>query len=150
MNTVTSLKNVTVNNPLVNTPKLATGFHSGVDAGTYICKIDTATLKQHPAKGHDILRIVLTVQSGTEAGHKLNKAYHLTTKTARDFIVQEMARIGFTLRDRQALLELPDKLPGTIVSADIVEHPSGNQVIYLKGVTLPKKSNTVDPESIWV
>jgi hypothetical protein len=150
MNTFTSLQNVTVNDPSGNTVKPATGFHSGVDAGVYICKIDSATLKQHPAKGHDILRIALTIQSGPDTGHRLNKAYHLTTKSAREFIVREMAGIGFTLDNRQALLDLPSKLLGTIVSADIQDHSTGNQVTYLRGVTQPKKAPLLDPDSIWV
>ena len=126
-----------------------TGFHHGVPVGTYLTKIVGASKKTHPEGHHDVIKVELEIQSQSENGHILRKYYNQTTKDSVQFFRREMKGIGFPVSSRSELETLAEILPGTIVNAQVVDHPSGNQVIYLKGVNSTKKTTKVDPDSLW-
>ena len=126
-----------------------TGFHHGVPVGIYLSKIVAATTRKHPEGEHDVIKIDLEIQSPAESGHILTKYYNLTSKESVQFFRREMKEIGFPLTTRADLETLSVLLPTSIVNAQVADHPSGNQVIYLKGVNGKKMPPKVDPNSLW-
>ncbi len=126
-----------------------TGFHHGVPVGIYLSKIVAATTRKHPEGEHDVIKIDLEIQSPAESGHILTKYYNLTSKESVQFFRREMKEIGFPLTTRADLETLSVLLPTSIVNAHVADHPSGNQVIYLKGVNSKKRPPKVDPNSLW-
>lgn len=126
-----------------------TGFHHGVPVGIYLSKIVDATTRKHPEGEHDVIKIDLEIQSPAESGHILTKYYNLTSKESVQFFRREMKEIGFPLTTRADLETLSVLLPTSIVNAQVADHPSGNQVIYLKGVNGKKMPPKVDPNSLW-
>lgn len=148
MENLNILENIVLTNDTMRKPPI-TGFHHGVDAGTYNCEIADATVKEHSEKKHPIVKVEMKVLDGADAGHTLNKYYNLTSKDAVKFFKREMAEIGVPVTDPRELSSLPGILPNTTVTANIVDHHSGNQVIYLKRPTTPKKPIAPDPNSFW-
>ena len=132
------------------TTTTTTGFHHGVPVGTYLTKIVGATTKTHPEGEHDVVKVELEIQSQSQNGHILRKYYNLTSKESVQFFRREMKEIGFPVSSRSDLETLAELLPQAIVNAQVADHPSGNQVIYLKGVNNTKKVTKVDPNALWV
>lgn len=132
------------------TTTTTTGFHHGVPVGTYLTKIVGATTKTHPEGEHDVVKVELEIQSQSQNGHILRKYYNLTSKESVQFFRREMKEIGFPVSSRSDLETLAELLPQSIVNAQVADHPSGNQVIYLKGVNNTKKVTKIDPNALWV
>ena len=130
-------------------PTKVPGFQHGVPSGSYKSSIKDATHTVHPGGGHDVIKITLVVAVPPYAGHSFTKFYNLKTKKAVDFFRREMDGIGSIVTSRQELGGLCGSLVGRPVLAQIADHPSGNQVIFLKKLKAQSAPVVTNPAELW-
>jgi len=126
----------------------ATGFQHGIPSGYYKSSIKDAKHTVHP-DGHDVIRITLEVATAPYGGHSFAKFYNLKTKKAVDFFRREMDEIGSLVSSRGELSDLCGTLVGREVLAQIADHPSGNQVIFIKRLKSPSPASSVNLADLW-
>lgn len=131
------------------TPAKASGFQHGVPSGHYNCTIKDARHHIHQDGGHDVIKLSLTVDGGPYAGHPLKKYYNLKTRKSLDFYRREMEAIGFGITERSALGGHCASLIGKAISAQVADHPSGNQVIFLKRQKAQGQAVAINPDDLW-
>lgn len=124
------------------------GFQQGVPSGSYTAVIKDAVHSVHD-KGYDVFRISMTITAGKHVGHSLTKYYNHKTKKAVEFFRREMDVIGSIVNSRDKLGDLCNALAGRTVIAEVADHPSGNQVIFLKNANTTRTSSGIDPEELW-
>lgn len=125
------------------------GFPLGVPDGNYTVKILEAKHWQHKTGNYDVVKIELEIQEGPEKGHLLNKYFNQNSKEAVKFFRREMSTLGVSVKSRSEIQQACNDLTGIPAVATIVFMPNGNQAIYLKAMTQPKKTQEVDPDVLW-
>ncbi len=127
----------------------AAGFQHGLPSGYYKSSIKDAKHTVHPDGGHDVIRITLEVATAPYVGHSFAKFYNLKTKEAVDFFRREMDEIGSIISSRGELSDLCGTLVGREVLAQIADHPSGNQVIFIKRLKAQVPVLSVNLADLW-
>lgn len=120
-----------------------------VPAGDYVCVITDAHVKEQ-AKGSYYLVIVnMGIISGEFKGLTLTKYYHLKSQKAVDFFKKEMLAVGFVAKSIDELPGLTQSLAQTNVMATVTFNESGNQIVYLKAASVPKKPQELKAQLVW-
>ena len=125
------------------------GFPLGVPDGSYTVKVVEAKHWQHTTGKYDVVKVDLEIQDGPEKGHMLNKYFNQNSKDAVKFFRREMSTLGVSVKSRSEIQQACKDLAGIPAVATVMFMANGNQVIFLKGVTQPKKAQEVDPDALW-
>ena len=116
--------------------------------GTYSVRVVDVEQDVHE-QGYDIVVLTFEVIEGKYEGKTCKKRYHLSTKTAADFLSMEFERLGVSIADRGELLSKAVDVMDLEATIKVVS-VKGSTVIFIAG---PRKSDTpkptVDPNSVW-